>query len=554
MTYWLKLPAEIRCIILKSVSQDYRFSEDKYSRAGYASVCREWQGVFEPWNFRRLILDQDRIFGLKDYMSKRTTAHRREYTTHIMLRIRLEEYDCSVCQSKEDNNTIHLNDLTFSRAIWQLLAILSRWPAFTGRERLQTFGAGLTLELGAYSASDSEHTFRDFRLKPSYPIQSPRDIDDSYTSYCLHDQSQETLDDPTHGWVDGHQAHFAQILEGAKKRLTGTLTLKYDLPEFPSQRRKLPAVKIITGLLIRRQFYRQISAQSLGKLLSQACSNLEWFRYEKWDDTNHPATHFYHRIQDDPMQRILQNLPSTFRKLSLFEDFNSIINPKRQSDWYTCPCFAESLAQSSRSLESLSASFIVDAEYFFSEFTLSQVDVSTVPKWENLKTVALTSSILIPANNHSSKGDLLQAAGIAAASMPKLEIMELWNGDKGISCIFRYINNVEGHGISWESSFYIETPFCPETLSYWTGLQRHPQYGNCDFTVTVTKVKRDIQDINSHAYTISNLKLKDLVLDSFSYYELFWEGNNREIRNIFNTERRKGAEENGEINTVVQSI
>ncbi|KAH6706408.1 hypothetical protein BKA61DRAFT_679588 [Leptodontidium sp. MPI-SDFR-AT-0119] len=449
MTSWLRLPAEIRCMIFRIVAQDYRFSEDKNSRAGYASLCREWQGVFEPWNFRRLILDQDRIFGLVDYMSKKTTEHRREYVAHILLRVRLDEYDCSVCQTREDDDTILL------------------W-----RERLRTFGTGLTLERRACFASDSEHTFRDFRLKPSYPIQSSRDIDKNYTSYCLHAETLESLEDPTHGWVGGHPADFAHIPEGAKERVTGKLTLKFDLPEFALQKRKLPSVKIITGLLIRRQFYRQISARSLGKPLSEACSTLEWLRYEKWDDINFPSRQYYFRTQGE-------------------------FNP-----------------------------------------------------WENLKAIALTSSSLVPNGRYFMKDYFLQAAGRAAASMPKLEIMELWNGGKGLSCVFRYISNAEGHGISWESTFDTETPCDPEVLQYWTGLRRHAQYEKCNSTATVTKVKRGIQDINSHVCTISILKLKDLVLDGFSYYELFWEENSREIRNNFDTERQ-AIKDNGEMNTSV---
>jgi hypothetical protein len=53
-------------MILNIVAEDYRFQSSKPRvRAGYATVCREWQLVFEQRNFQRLILDQERICNLK---------------------------------------------------------------------------------------------------------------------------------------------------------------------------------------------------------------------------------------------------------------------------------------------------------------------------------------------------------------------------------------------------------------------------------------------------------------------------------------------------------
>jgi hypothetical protein len=94
-------------MILEIVAEDYRFESGKpYTRTSYASVCREWQPVFERWNFRRLVLDQDRISDLEQFMNKEATRHRQGYLKHLFLRARLEEYDCTVCQSKEDDKTI----------------------------------------------------------------------------------------------------------------------------------------------------------------------------------------------------------------------------------------------------------------------------------------------------------------------------------------------------------------------------------------------------------------------------------------------------------------
>jgi hypothetical protein len=106
MGRWRRLPAEIRSMILEMVAEDYRFKYEPYARAGYASVCREWQPVFEQRNFQRLVLDQECISGLEQFMGKKATRQRRDYLEHLLLRVRLNEYDCIVCQSKEDYETI----------------------------------------------------------------------------------------------------------------------------------------------------------------------------------------------------------------------------------------------------------------------------------------------------------------------------------------------------------------------------------------------------------------------------------------------------------------
>ena len=90
-------------MILEIVAEDYKFNPEQYTLAGYASVCREWQPVFEQINFQRLVLDQERISDLEQVMG---TKKRREYLGHLFLRVRLNDYDCTVCKSKEDYETI----------------------------------------------------------------------------------------------------------------------------------------------------------------------------------------------------------------------------------------------------------------------------------------------------------------------------------------------------------------------------------------------------------------------------------------------------------------
>jgi hypothetical protein len=62
--------------------------------------------VFEQKNFQRIVLDQERISDLEQFMAKSANKKRQRYLKHLFLRVRLSEYDCTVCQLKEDEVTI----------------------------------------------------------------------------------------------------------------------------------------------------------------------------------------------------------------------------------------------------------------------------------------------------------------------------------------------------------------------------------------------------------------------------------------------------------------
>jgi hypothetical protein len=170
-----------------------------------------------------------------------------------------------------------------------LLIILSKWigsaPSISRYSRRKK---GLILELGAYSLSDCKHTFRDFHLEADYPYQEPRDFDDDGEAYKQRAKrlELESLNDPFHGWVDGKRDVNSVISLKAKQRIIGTLIMKAKLREFAPFDATFPKVEVVTGLLIRRQFYRKISAYSLGKLLHESFTSLEWFRHEGWHDVD----------------------------------------------------------------------------------------------------------------------------------------------------------------------------------------------------------------------------------------------------------------------------
>lgn len=316
MMVWLELAAEIRCQILKHVAENYQYSpEQPLLRVGYTMVCREWQGVFESWNFQQLILDQDDLLKFEEYMGKEK-EYRRSYLEHLFLRIRLPEYDCTVCMTKESIDEAENNNRILSKAVWSLLSSLSEWNSLAqiGYFRRQQ---GLTLELGVYSPSDCKHRFKhlEFEHKFGYhekiTLEKRPGLGNGYCPDHEIDSTSRTVSEP-------------------EKRVSGVLELEFrssewlteKLPEMDSLQRQqhlvnrdwqargptertsseveadsqgksasgghgiplaeasLPKVKIVEKFLLRRQFYRQISPKSLAKLFC-AFDRLICFHHEK---------------------------------------------------------------------------------------------------------------------------------------------------------------------------------------------------------------------------------------------------------------------------------
>ena len=60
--------------------------------------------MFESWTFRRLTLNQDRLDDFDNIVSR--NERRRSFVRHIVLSIKLDEYDCASCEKEEDKATI----------------------------------------------------------------------------------------------------------------------------------------------------------------------------------------------------------------------------------------------------------------------------------------------------------------------------------------------------------------------------------------------------------------------------------------------------------------
>jgi hypothetical protein len=85
-------------------------------------------------------------------------------------------------------------------------------------------------------------------------------------------------------------------------------------------------------------------------------------------------------------------------------------------------------------LEHLSAAFFVDAMWFFP----AVVSSTSAACWAKLTTLTLTSHWLCPGQSAEVVTDLLESAAAAAQLLPALQTLEVWNGRRGLACLFQY--------------------------------------------------------------------------------------------------------------------
>lgn len=223
---WMRLPAELRLMILEAITQ-HTFSDWAFA----AAVCKEWQHFIEKRMFHRLKLNVPGLDNLE-----RLGIRQRNLVRYISLDIELPTYTCRSCKRTESENWMQRNNSVISKGIWKLFCILSTWkPA-----------KGLTMELNAFSPSDSDHWFK------SYHFAS--DPESGQGNDCKwHDES--------HGWIDGQQVETPP--PSAILRLFEMVEL-----HFPKE---LPRVNAVTCFIIRRQLRRWIPPHNLSVMLEKLC-------------------------------------------------------------------------------------------------------------------------------------------------------------------------------------------------------------------------------------------------------------------------------------------
>lgn len=491
---WTSLPAEVRVMILREiVRQKFR------GWASCAAVCKEWQAVIEPKNFQRLTLRKNCIPELEDI-----TIRPRRFVQHICLNVEFPRYTCSSwssCKQQVLRYEFTAQSLRFRRLLIDLLSVLRCWR----------LSCPLTLELNAYSPSDSEHWFKIDR----FGLENE--------DLILQKDTASTWHDPGHGWVDGRQVEAPG--KSAILRLFAPLLFFGPVPL---------QVHSVTGLVVRRQMRRQIWPRCL-KAILEILPQLETLVYEPWrvwqregrdewyEGRLPHAILFSHLLvlmtSTDLAHTIQHSALHQLKRVSVFEDFNDRLALALENDTegYTpvetgpaaCPLLAAAFVSKSYGLEHLSLSYIVDTQRFFDACQPSNT-------WHHLQSLALTSSVLKEAAPLAPISSLLRDVSLAASRMPQLENLVIWNYQHGgIGAVIYHRDNAARQAtLTWRGTWDLD--FGYDVVESWEEVDSN----------SCLQVEKEILvgAFNSHGDAICHLHLPVRVIDPISLRQICQEG------------------------------
>jgi hypothetical protein len=239
MAPWIKLPEQVRLLILESLL------EDDCSVAKFATVSREWQAVIEQRNFARIKLTTSRLtsFG--------SMVHRnRHLMSYIWLYVELRLYSSHDACTPQNCRSWLFEDVEYvATAIWKLLLTLSTWEPC----------GELVLDISVYSPSDSEHLLK-------YLIFEP----DTYLDDRLGPGSADLGERAGHNWslrnaIGEAKWHIITIFN-----ITSHVNIDFDViiaricdDNFWEE---LPLVTAVTGVLLRQQTCRQLLLNGLANI------------------------------------------------------------------------------------------------------------------------------------------------------------------------------------------------------------------------------------------------------------------------------------------------
>lgn len=304
---------------------------------------------------------------------------------------------------------------------------------------------------------------------------------------------------------------------------------------------QLPEVSAVTCVLLRQQNYRRWKPVSLAHMLARF-PELQELHYEPWREwgsmqrftdeckcsLQEPADDFAISLSclSQLTVHILQTAYSVLfdsigsknklKNLVVFENFNQQFPPlvNAASSHAHCenfrtpdPATSRMIARTSITLEQLSASYMVDAIHFF--------DLERSLRWDKLTSLDLTSNLLLPEEDPTEIGAMLQAAAAAAHRMPKLTAMDIWNGRKRLAAAFQYRVFEESHHttITWKSTWEFDMP--QPVLESWDAVALHHAR-----TLDVWEEWLDERDIKSHADAIHHLGLANRVIQKVSLQQI----------------------------------
>ncbi|KAL6795814.1 hypothetical protein GGI42DRAFT_363204 [Trichoderma sp. SZMC 28013] len=519
---WNSLPVEVRQQTLSWVilpSSGKRCNGPKVAR--FATVCREWQEIVETYTFRRLVLDPSSLRELAAIVGRNDS--RLGYIRKLWLQVKLARYKCPACEEPEDKATQYCNNMIFTTCIQSLLETLKLWdPARHGVW-------GITLTLSISSPSDTEHRLNRFEMKDDYPFLYAEDLDLKPSIFDFHKMNAvNPLNIYFHG--DGllplYNEHVKRI-QGTPLRLQAQ---RNDRGRFVNQHKtSLPAVPMVKGLVIRRQFRREIHVGSLSQLLGQSFIALQWFRFERTISLNLCQQMSFDR---GFQLQLLPSLPTTLRQLSLTQweipktELLDYVYDKSESQisLHAEEYLPQEMAKLSKRLEYFCPPWQMDTAAFLQFMIKPGKPSNMAERKSSLKRVVLRCPL--PNLEHSGRDFVrlvILAAKAALHSLPQLEVMELWgtcvDGEESSAYIFRYMYEMSRTSIVWRS---LGNAMLAQTrvLAEWGEVAReHHQTILTSDVAPFLETKMDVAK-SKGTCIFQHLLLKDLVFDPITQKHL----------------------------------
>lgn len=329
--------------------------------------------------------------------------------------------------------------MIFTNALWKLLDILSTWEK---RNIISLENQDLTLEFSAQSPSDSQHAFRQvLGLQKDYPY-----LDESSVQRQYMIQLRDNITTELFQRIESDVQSFIPVTVAMAARLIRPLDFNFSSVAFKQGQWKyrLPEAKMVTSFVIRRQYLRDISVSALARLYDESLPRLRTMRHERWrlphEVCQQEFDWSYGPTQEFSSQNLglasipghVSRLPSSLQSLHLFEDFSSTMHGAEPSS-RPRPSriqILKGLAAAAPSVKHLAVSFLSDA--------MECLDTPDNAWFPNLESIALTSQTHFRPKSPANLNDVLHKAALAASTMPKLQIMEIWNCENGYAAIFRY--------------------------------------------------------------------------------------------------------------------
>ncbi|CAG7563916.1 unnamed protein product [Fusarium equiseti] len=482
MFCFYSLPVELQTMVLNDIFEDPCPSSEYFATpcplAIYACVNKHWNDFFESRTFKTLTIRPTDIESLANIV----TPRRRAYLKHLWYRIPPTDHPTDDIESMYK----HL-DWYFTKSLVALWDVISTWNEQKEAVLYQKY-----LSSGQLDQYDKAEDVQERCNLIHKGISEFIDFDTELQDFV---------------WTDVVDRFFGtKPLEFVNEEM---LPIGHDW--------ELPPVTAVSKFLIRRQQLRGICPTALNTILS-SLEGVQDIHIERWRCHNlFEESHWCHSARIP----FAMELPRSTKSLSIYGETNTAIHGWKNKE-VNFISFAKALRQYTNFLEHLSISHMIDAREFFRPFSSANEEAtSSLREWPNLRTLSLTSDVFKTGTEEEITSFLCTAAR-AARKMPRLQMLELWNGEAEMACVFSYRVEDTVVEITWCGTDIEALDY--EVIKEWNAvsvcLDRE------DTRELFVRVKKE--DVASTGQVLTYLSSKDQIMHPVSAYSVIGKGKGKD--------------------------